>query len=107
MNRREFKRLQEQAVKTFADPQVQQEYVDQIREMGRRAKAWKEKNPHRVAQVQFNYSRKIFLVAPISEAVKEHIVSCNEAGLEMVKAMWPWDVKSEPTVTMIKIALEL
>jgi hypothetical protein len=107
MNRRDFKKYMQEGTALFKDPAMQKQYADQITEMARRAKAWKEENPGKVVRVQFNYSRRIFMIAPISEAVKDHFVSCNEAGLEMVKAMWPWDDLHEPTVTMVKVALEL
>lgn len=83
-----------------------EQYAEQIKRMADNAKAWREAHPDVKAMVQFNYNKRIFMIAPISEAVKNHIVSCNNHGLELLKAMWPWGDNLEPTVMMCKIALE-
>jgi len=103
MNRREFKKYLAKGVRM----ERRREYAEQILEMKRRAQAWRKANPDKEVRVQFNFPKRVFTVAAISDAVNDHLVSCNEAGLELLKALWPWDDLKEPKVTMVKIALEL
>lgn len=80
-------------------------YLRQIQRMAQKAMAWRKANPTKEALVQFNYPEKVMLIAPISAALKQRLVSTNEAGLELVKALGPWD-KTEPSVFMVRLALE-
>lgn len=85
---------------------TEQEYVKQIVTMADRAAEWRKKNPDREAKVQFNFPRTIFMIQPISEALATNIVSANEAGLELIKNLWGWEDSKEPTVFMVRMALE-
>jgi hypothetical protein len=82
------------------------EWEQQVQTMMDRAVEWSNNNPDKVAKVQFNYPPTIAVIAAISDAIDQKFVSCNDAGLEMIKAMWPWGDEREPTVIMVKIALE-
>ncbi len=83
-------------------------YAMQVGIMAYNAKEWRRKNPGRTALVQFSSTERVAVIGPISDALAQHFVSTNEAGLELLKAMWPrWDSDSrEPTVFMCKMALE-
>jgi len=83
------------------------QYRAQIARMSQNARAWRLLHPGSVPQVQFNFTENVMMIMPISIAVEKHFVSCNAEGLEMIKAMWPWDDSKEPTVTMVKIAIEV
>lgn len=85
---------------------VEPRYIAQLEKMAANARTWRAAHPERVAQVQFNFPPYVAVVQPISNAVKMGTVSTNEAGLELLKAMWPWDCASEPTVLMVRAALE-
>lgn len=74
--------------------------------MIRNARAWVAAHPGTDAAIQFNWPPRVGLIAPISEAVKERFVSTNPAGLELLKAMWRWDVPSEPTATMCRFVMD-
>jgi hypothetical protein len=87
-------------------PGDQQRYVAQIKAMAKNGQTWRVANPDKTVLVQFNFPREILLVAPISTAIKNRLVTVNEAGLELVKALWPWDTKDEPSVLMVRVALE-
>lgn len=86
--------------------QLEKDYLDQIKTMSQRAAQWVKDHPDREVKVQFNYTPKVFLVAAISDAINNHWISTNDAGLELIKSLWRWDVRSEPTAMMVKIALE-
>jgi len=81
-------------------------YVQQVQKMSENAAKWRLDNPGREVKVQFNNPQKVFVSAVISEAIRTHLVSVNDAGLELIKAMWPWKDDREPTVFMVRLALE-
>lgn len=81
-------------------------YANQILQMIANGRTWLMANPNREIKVQFNFSRKVFLIAPISAAIEQHYVSTNEAGLALLKSLWNWDASSEPTVAMCRIVIE-
>lgn len=74
------------------------EYEAQVEKMIANARAWKESHPDAVVKIQYNYG--IFFIAPISQAIENHFISCNEDGLAFIKAMWPWGSWDEPTANM-------
>lgn len=82
-------------------------YIQQIEKMAQNAQAWRDANPTRKAMVQFNYPPQVMLVAPISAAIENKMVSVNDAGRDLVNALWPQNVESEPSVFMVRMALEL
>lgn len=84
----------------------EESYGKQILQMAENAKGWLRDNPGASPKVQFNFTENVFVCASISGGIKEHFVSCNDDGLAMVKAMWPWDVDTEPTVGMVKFAIK-
>lgn len=112
--RRDFLRFQElpqefrdAAQRAAADPGAQKRYTAQIAKMTKNAKKWMEEHPGADAKIQFNFPDKVGFVCSISEALTKSIVSVNDQGRELLKAMWPnWDDEAEPTVFMYKIALK-
>jgi predicted GTPase len=82
-------------------------YVAQLDAMKKQADEWRKANPDREAKIQFNLPPKVCVIGTISDAVKHGIVSVNPAGLELLQAMAPWGVPSEPTVLMCRVVLEL
>lgn len=83
-----------------------QDCENQMQAMYENANKWRSENPTKEAMIQFNIPPKIFLCAPISNAIRDGFVSTNEAGLELIKALWPWDNQREPTVAMVRAVLE-
>jgi len=88
-------------------------YGAQIATMALNAAAWLQAHPGVEVKVQFNYPPEVFLVQPISQALELHSVVANEAGLELIKALWPaagpiWLAagRDEPTVAMVRMAIE-
>lgn len=78
----------------------------QMDKMHENATAWRAAHPDTEVKIQFNFPDQVCLIAPISEALKHKFIVTNEAGLELIKALWPMDVVSEATVLMVKIILE-
>lgn len=112
-SRKDFLRFQEvpqelrDAAQRAEDPKLQRRYTAQIRKMTENAKKWMGEHPGADAKIQFNFPDKVLFVCSISEALKKSIVSVNDQGRELLKAMWPnWDDPAEPTVFMYKIALK-
>jgi hypothetical protein len=87
-------------------PKETEEYVKQVAVMSENARRWRAANPDKKAVIQFNFPPKALIIGSISLAVARHFVITNEAGLELLKALWPWDVENEPTVLMVRVALE-
>jgi len=82
-------------------------WMRQIKKMAENAAAWRKANPGRDAKVQFNYPRNVMVVAPISVAIKNGYVSADVAALELIRSLWRQDDKTEPTVFMVRMAIEL
>lgn len=78
----------------------------QIAQMLSNRKRWVAAHPAVEVKVQFNFPSNVALVQPISDAVAMKSVTCNAAGLELLKALWPWDSDDEPTVLMVREVLE-
>lgn len=74
--------------------------------MARNAEAWRKANPDAEALIQFNFPPKVAVIAPISEAVRLKVVVTNDHGLSLLKALWPWEDRYEPTVLMCRAVLE-
>lgn len=83
-----------------------EQYCTQLDAMAANAKAWRAANPDKKVLVQFNFPTTVAVIACISDAVKNHYVTANPEGLELLKALWPWGVRSEPTVLMVRAVLE-
>ena len=83
------------------------DYQNQIIAMARGIVRWTAAHPELDAKVWFNYPENVSVVGGIDEAIAMKFVSANEAGLRMLKELWPWDREDCPTPTMVRIALDL
>lgn len=81
-------------------------YAAQLDGMAQRAKDWRAANPGKKPLVQFNHPETVAIVGCISDALEHHFVSANADGTELIKALWPWGGRDEPTVLMVRIVLE-
>jgi hypothetical protein len=82
------------------------EYEAQLEAMAENARRWRAANADKTVLVQFNFPPFVALIAPISVAVKKGFVTTNDAGLELLKALWSWDADTEPTVLMVRAVIE-
>jgi hypothetical protein len=85
---------------------AQENYGAQLKQMYERAQKWRAANPGLTAKVQFNFPPTVTFACPIRVALEQGIVSVNDAGLDLLKALWPWHVKDEATVLMCRAVLE-
>jgi hypothetical protein len=85
---------------------IQKAYAAQLKEMYDRAQQWRADNPGVTAKVQFNFPVTVTFSCPIRVALEKGIVSTNAAGLDLLKALWPWHVRDEATVLMCRAVLE-
>ena len=86
----------------------QKQYEAQIKQMISNARLWRCLNPGKVARVQFNFPPDVVFATTLSLALDNHVMIANAEGLELLKALWPSDdPDTEPTVLMVKCALEL
>lgn len=101
------KPTEKEAADLAKDPEMRSAaYACQITSMIMKGKRWVKEHPGADVKIQFNVSPRVFLVQSISEAVKNHAVSANPTGLELLKALWPWDSIKKPTVNMIRMAVD-
>ncbi len=82
------------------------EYEAQLKTMIDNAERWRNAYPEKIVLIQFNFPPQVAVIAPISDAVKAGVVTANDAGLELLKALWPWDAYDEPTVLMVQAVIE-
>lgn len=82
------------------------EYQFQLGRMLMNYQHWQLTHPEANPKIQFNFPPNTAVIALISDAIRCHMVSCNGDGLALIKALWPWDGKSEPTVNMVRGVLE-
>lgn len=83
-----------------------EKYEKQLQLMKARADEWRRLNPQREAKIQFNFRTDTAVICPISQAIAKHYVSVNDAGRELIAALWPEGGRDEPTILMIKAVLE-
>lgn len=81
-------------------------YEAQCNTMLANAKAWRAAHPDSQARVQFNFPKTVSIIGCISDALNSKYVSANEQGVELIKALWPWGGRDEPTVLMVRMVLE-
>lgn len=87
-------------------PKPSLEYVQQLEAMAGLAMVWRVENPDKQVNILFNFPPDVMVVACISDAIKMKMVTCNEAGLELIKAISDWGQKKEATVFMVRMAVE-
>lgn len=84
----------------------QAEYIEAIRQLALKARAWVKAHPEARPKVQFNYLAAGQVIATWTQAVEHHYVSLNDDGRALVAAMnegIPDELESTPT--MIRCAL--
>lgn len=92
---------------TYGNPQPETtEYSKQCCLMRERALAWIARNPGANPKIQFNFTPHTAVIASISLAIAEHIVSVDDAGFELIKAMGDLGESREPTVLMVQAVME-
>jgi len=87
-------------------PEAQKDYVAQIQGMIHNRNAWRAAHPGADVRIQFNYPPKVMMICTVPEALSQHYISANADGLELLKALWPWGGRDEPTALMARIAIE-
>lgn len=83
-------------------------YVEQIRQMALKARAWVARNPQAKPKVQFNFPETMGVIAPISVAIERHYIVVDTDGKALIVAMCKGLTEErEPTPTMVRIALKI
>jgi hypothetical protein len=83
-------------------------YMGQIRAMQAAGRAWVKSHPKAAPMVQFNYPQNIGVIGTLAEALEKGIVSANEDGRELLRAMGAFeDIPTQPTVIMCRVALDV
>ncbi len=75
--------------------------------MLKRAIAWRKANAGKDFKIQWNIPGKVFVIGAISDAIKHHYVSADATGLDLIKALGPWDVPEEPTIAQVRTVIEI
>lgn len=82
------------------------DYDRQLGKMKARADEWRKANRKREVKIQFNWPPKVMVICAISDAIKRKLVTTNEAGLELIKALGNYGEPDGPTVLMVRVVLE-
>lgn len=82
------------------------EYEKRCDKMFENARNWRATNPGREVLIQYNYPPTVCIIQVISQAIKLKVVTANDAGLDLIKCLGPWDCADEPTVNMVRMVLE-
>jgi hypothetical protein len=88
------------------DMRTEKEYFDEIRRLSRLARKYVAENPHSDAKVQFNLGPKVNVIGVVPDALQSGLMSANEDGLEMLKAMGTFDKSNTPSIMMVQAAIE-
>jgi hypothetical protein len=84
------------------------EYLKQIETMSRDARSYLVTHPTEEILVSYNFSNAALMIYPITEALKEKLVTVNDAAQRMFQALgWLEDRPDEPTILMVRAALEI
>ncbi len=86
----------------MGDEALYMRYERQLAAMRERAKAWMNDNRGAVVQIQFNFPPDLGVIAPINDALQMGFVSANFWGLELLRALLPF----QPTVIMVRAVVE-
>jgi len=79
-------------------------YFGQLGEMAFILSEWRSaKKP---ALIQFNYPPSVAIIATISDAIRNHFVTADAGGMELLTALGMGSA-NEPTVLMIKAVIDL
>ncbi len=91
---------------TIQQKLLEMAYSRQLDDMLKRAKAWLAANAGQPARIQYNFPSTTAVIAPISLAIEKKFVVTDAAGLALIKALWPWEDRREPTVLMVRVVLD-
>jgi hypothetical protein len=88
---------------------TEEEYAQHIAAMADKINTWRRANAGlaEAAVIQFNFPKTIMLIATIGDGLEKHFLYANGPGLELLKAIGGWEKDNEPTVLMVRVALEL
>lgn len=86
--------------------QFEKQMALQLGQMWATGKQWLKDHPGADVKITWNYPPHWHLIKPISNAIKERFISANPIGMALMKALWRWDVASEPSVTMMRVVIE-
>lgn len=90
----------------FEDPENKRKYTAQLEQMTANGRAWLQEHPGADIRIQYNYPPQASFIAAISVAVNDKLVIANGPGMELLKALAPWDNEMEPTVNMCRTVVE-
>ena len=88
------------------EERMAKKFERQCQTMNERAQAWRKANPGKSAVIRWNFPPAVNIIGCISDALAHRLVTTNEAGLELIKALWPWGDRDEPTILMVRMVLE-
>jgi hypothetical protein len=80
------------------------EYFETIKAMHGRMMDWRRANSTVTAVVGFKFSDNMIIISTIRGAIMLGLVTVNEAGYEMIRAMCEPEA-SEPSVSMVQAAI--
>lgn len=88
-------------------PDKQRAYSDQLDQMSHAVIDWRVNHRDSNPMIQYNFQKEVGVIAALQDAIDHKFVSVNDDALQMFKELgWLDDVKSMPTVLMVRVVLE-
>lgn len=73
-------------------------------------RAWIKAHPEAHPQITFTVpmivGKQVAIVGTVEDSVELGYIKCDEAGLELIKALYPWGQPETPTYAMVKEVIE-
>ncbi|HEU0069618.1 MAG TPA: hypothetical protein VFQ26_10250 [Nitrospiraceae bacterium] len=100
--------LMSKALVKAASKPNQDAYERKIMAMSHEVKAWVVAHPEASPSIQYNFTKDVFTIGVMQDAVAKKYVSLNDDGRKMLEELgWLGAESTAPTVMMVKIAMEV
>lgn len=84
--------------------QTPENYDAAIDRMKQRMAEWRKAHPDQTAQVAFR--NNVMVIGTVRDAVEMHLIQVNREGYDMLRFMCEPEGDKEPTVIILRLAME-
>jgi hypothetical protein len=86
---------------------TEEDYINQIKQLHKLAKAWVAEHPDADVKIQFNYPKDVMLIATAVDALEKGFVTTNPEGRKMLEDMGTLNPGPKmPSIFMVRLAIE-
>jgi hypothetical protein len=82
------------------------QYAEQLTAMLNNGRLWRQGHPVANVEINFTWPANTVIIGGIDDAIKVGYVKTNDDGLALLKALWPWEGRTCPTVMMVRAVCE-